>query len=72
MVKSVPLPGHKCKSMEVVRLEKIMGRFSRDYMMLAVEQGIPQDLICLHTMPPQDVITSEKGAGKDTQKKIMR
>jgi hypothetical protein len=49
-----------------------MGCFSRDYITLAAEQGMPQDLICLPTMPPQEVITSEKGAGKDTQKKIIK
>jgi hypothetical protein len=31
--------------------------------MLAVERGMPQDLICLPT---------EKGAGKDTQKRIIK
>ncbi len=34
-VQSGPLPGHKRKSIEAVRLEKIMGCFSRDYKMLA-------------------------------------
>jgi hypothetical protein len=47
--------------MKAVRLEKIMGRFTRDYLRVAKEQGIPQDLICLPAKPPQDVMTSKKG-----------
>jgi hypothetical protein len=35
--------------------------------MLAAEQGVPQDLICLPSMPPQDVISLEEGAGQETQ-----
>ena len=67
LVKAGPLPGHKRKSMEAVRLENIMGRFTRDYLRVADEQGMPQDLICLPTKPPQDVMTSKKGDDAMTQ-----
>jgi hypothetical protein len=61
LVKAGPLPGHKRKSMEAVRLENIMGRFTRDYLRVADEQGMPHDLICLPTKPPQNEMTSKKG-----------
>jgi hypothetical protein len=46
-----------------------MGRFSRDYLRVAKEQGMPQGLICLPAKPPQDEMTSKKGEDKNNNNK---
>jgi hypothetical protein len=33
---------------------------------------MPQDLICLPSMPPEDAITLENGAGQERQKKVKK
>ncbi len=47
-------------------MEEIMGHFSTDYLRLAAEQGMLQNLICLPSMPPQDVISLQKDAAQET------
>jgi hypothetical protein len=49
-----------------------MGCFTRDYIRVADEQGMPQDLICLPSMQPEDIISSKKKQDEKSTEVIVK